>query len=553
MEEKENHLSRRTFLAYLGVTAATAAIAFSGFGALTSKAFEIQQLGDIFKGSTGQLPRRFGSIPAIKSDQLELTNRLKHDILVAYEDRINKAGDTFGYHNGFTCFFPINDSSVHGLLWVSHATSPFNTQPASTINKFSGDLKKSLYDHGGSIIEVFRDETGKWKIHEDSMLARRITGTDIFEITGPALASKRVPGTLAEGIIGTHSGTKTPWGTILICEGKSNSTWESLGAPSTHYGWTAEVDPVDSNNTLKKHTALGRFNHGSATISISNSNHIVVHMSDFSTYGCLYKFISKGKFNSSLGKANSSLLTKGTLYAANIEKGTWIPLTLEGILKKLNDYAFSIPEILYLSREDLSEMFKEEADVFIHAQEAAILLGATPVGKTVDIKINPLDHSLYIAHPYNYETGNLHGHISRLIEQHSDFGSKTFLYDTFLLGGEQSKLSSPKQLLFDKSGHLYISTGIPSSKLNTSSWEKFKNNSLLLTSSDSPKRINQIASAPIEAEFAGAYFTPDEQTLFLSVQHPGEQTTNPGQPTSRWPHRIGDSIPRSALVAVTGF
>ena len=33
----------------------------------------------------------------------------------------------------------------------------------------------------------------------------------------------------------------------------------------------------------------------------------------------------------------------------------------------------------------------------------------------------------------------------------------------------------------------------------------------------------QFASAPVEAEMTGPCFTQDETTLFLAVQHPGEQ------------------------------
>jgi uncharacterized protein len=34
----------------------------------------------------------------------------------------------------------------------------------------------------------------------------------------------------------------------------------------------------------------------------------------------------------------------------------------------------------------------------------------------------------------------------------------------------------------------------------------------------------RFANGPVEAELTGPYFTPDEETLFLNVQHPGEVT-----------------------------
>jgi secreted PhoX family phosphatase len=63
----------------------------------------------------------------------------------------------------------------------------------------------------------------------------------------------------------------------------------------------------------------------------------------------------------------------------------------------------------------------------------------------------------------------------------------------------------------------------------------------------------QFASGPVDSELTGPFFTPDEQTLFLSVQHPGELTTDLSKPTSTWPHRPGDKIARCGVVAISGF
>lgn len=63
----------------------------------------------------------------------------------------------------------------------------------------------------------------------------------------------------------------------------------------------------------------------------------------------------------------------------------------------------------------------------------------------------------------------------------------------------------------------------------------------------------QFASGPSDSEMTGPFFTPDEQTLFLSVQHPGETTTDLSKPTSLWPHRPGDTKARCGVVAISGF
>ena len=64
-------------------------------------------------------------------------------------------------------------------------------------------------------------------------------------------------------------------------------------------------------------------------------------------------------------------------------------------------------------------------------------------------------------------------------------------------------------------------------------------------------KVIQVASAPVDAELTGPTFSPDGKTLFLSVQHPGETTTDINDCTSNWPD--GDSsVPRPAVVAIQG-
>jgi secreted PhoX family phosphatase len=69
---------------------------------------------------------------------------------------------------------------------------------------------------------------------------------------------------------------------------------------------------------------------------------------------------------------------------------------------------------------------------------------------------------------------------------------------------------------------------------------------------------------PVESEGTGPYFTPDFQTLFVCVQHPGEETGNraesvfgdPSTYSSWWPagNRTANhhpTTPRPSVVAVT--
>ena len=64
-------------------------------------------------------------------------------------------------------------------------------------------------------------------------------------------------------------------------------------------------------------------------------------------------------------------------------------------------------------------------------------------------------------------------------------------------------------------------------------------------------KIIQIASAPNDAEFTGPYFSPDNKTLFLSGQHPG-QYSKKEKLTSNWPSGKNGEIPRSAVISISG-
>ena len=126
--------------------------------------------------------------------------------------------------------------------------------------------------------------------------------------------------------------------------------------------------------------------------------------------------------------------------------------------------------------------------------------------------------------------------------------------------------------MFDKAGNLWVVTDISSSRLNRTSppneYTYHKNNAMFMVPTSGPnKGIGfRFANGPVECELTGPYFTPDEETLFVNVQHPGELTgissTSPGifgqetTYTSWWPegNRVaGDlpSTPRPSTVAIS--
>ncbi len=72
---------------------------------------------------------------------------------------------------------------------------------------------------------------------------------------------------------------------------------------------------------------------------------------------------------------------------------------------------------------------------------------------------------------------------------------------------------------------------------------------MIPNSGTSAGQVIQVGSAPTDAEFTGICFDPDEKTMFLSVQHPGERTKDLKKPTSRWPD---GGAPKPSVIAIYG-
>ncbi|MDQ0859857.1 PhoX family phosphatase [Bacillus sp. V2I10] len=485
---------------------------------------------------------QFRPIRPSTKDELILPKGYKYDIVATWGEDLGN-GEKFGYNNDFTCYFGNNPNE--GLLWVNHEyighmsifVTGYKEEPGT--KRTAKQIAIEKYNLGGSVIHIRKGAAGNWSIVKGSKYNRRITGNTPINLTGPAKGDAAVGGvTKVIGTFANCSGGKTLWNTVFSgeenYEGIVEDWSESPEVPPlnpTHYGWVVEVDPNDPTSIPKKHTMLGRFAHENAVMTLGKTGRLVVYTGDDANDQCVYKFVSDGVYKPELGKQNGHLLENGTLYVADMGSNKWIPLDLNKTPK-------------------LKDNYKTQGELLVNTREAAKLAGGTPLDRPEDIEIHPRDGSVFIAFTNNLKHGNYYGQIYRLVEGDNNHESTSFVYEIFVSGGPQSGFACPDNLMFDQSGNLWVCTDISSDKTNQGAYSPFKNNGLFMIPTEGPNRGKaiQFASAPVQAELTGTWLAPGGETLFMSVQHPGEESKDVNNPTSRWPY--GD-IPRPSVVAIS--
>lgn len=403
------------------------------------------------------------------------------------------------------------------------------------------------------------------------------------------------------GTLNNCSGGTTPWGTFLSGEENFNQYFESgsgtaptdpglvrLGFSASsarhwnlvdprfdldvepnepnRFGWIIEVDPFDPKSTPVKHTMLGRFKHEGANIQIARNGKAVAYMGDDQAGDYLYKFVSRDTYRPGAWNRghNKRLLTRGTLYVAKFTadgdgesiydgSGVWIPLT--------SDTRSYVPGF-------------SVADVLINTRLAADAVGPTKLDRPEDVQPNPVNGRIYAAltnnsgrtggpvtaspvdratvnsafgGPTATQSGNRNGYVLELTETRGDHTATTFAWDLFLVCGlpdapetyfagvdkaQVSPISCPDNVAFDAEGNLWISTDGAYAPLKIS-------DGLYRVPVSGPERgqVQLFAIVPIGAECCGPLVTPDQLSVFLAPQHPGEQSGSTFEnPTSTWPH-----------------
>ncbi|MCA3376665.1 MAG: DUF839 domain-containing protein, partial [Roseomonas sp.] len=111
---------------------------------------------------------------------------------------------------------------------------------------------------------------------------------------------------------------------------------------------------------------------------------------------------------------------------------------------------------------------------------------------------------------------------------------------------DQGWLSCPDNCAFDKKGRIWISTdGAPENAGVADGLYAAD------TAGHGRALTRLFYQAPTGAEVCGPCFTPDNKTIFLAIQHPGE---DPGstfeRPSTRWPDFAEGVPPRPSVIAI---
>ena len=406
---------------------------------------------------------------------------------------------------------------------------------------------------------------------------------EVFERHNVDGLGRRIHGTLEN-----CGGAKTPWGTVLTCEegfqemvveavdreGKGTigeGTIASFNVLGSKYGWVVEVDPFDPASVPVKHTALGRFRHENVGLWVREGQPVVGYMGEDRRGGHIWKFVSRDGYRG--GGANRArnlrLLSEGRLFVAFFDfggKGRWIPMDLETEVNPVK--GSRLPQVPPGAKK-LGEVYASLGAVLTDAFLAANLAGGTPTANPEYVVVHPKDGSVYIA--FTAGLGNEAmlfraglGQIWWLVEGGAPPAATEFRWERFSVSGRrpgEGGYANPDNLLFDSGGTLWMCTDMWTMSLNNPQDPAgvYGNSGVFVLPTAGPDagKAFQYASGPCEAELTGPSFTPDEQTLFLSVQHPGEgYGIRDGDKVkaprgSNWPSRALGAPPRPAVVAIS--
>lgn len=424
------------------------------------------------------------------------------------------------------------------------------------------------------------------------------------------------------GTLGNCAGGTTPWGTILSGEENFNGYFVSPGTSASdrrygltsrptgrgweideprfdtrnagyeneanRFGYIIEVDPFDPDSTPKKHSMLGRFKHEGATVIVADDGRVVAYSGDDERFDYLYKFVSRNKVrrgnSPEARRANMNLLSEGSLYVARFQ-GNSAP-EIDGSGEVPSDGAFDgVGEWLPLLINNRSVVpGMNAAEVAVYTRLAADKVGPTKMDRAEDVEPNLQTGKVYVActnntargvgsnadaDEVNPRTENRDGHIVEITERGGDQTATRFVWNLLMVCGnpatndsvyfsgypadQVSPISCPDNLAFDSVGNLWISTDGQPGTIGFC-------DGLFRVALEGRERgnVEQFLAVPRDGETCGPIIHDREQSVFVAVQHPGEDGDWDDQVSlfpdyvreGRRPKRGEAALPRPSVVQV---
>jgi uncharacterized protein len=559
----------------------------------------------------------FAGVPVSSADAVVVPQGYTANVLIAWGDPVssgpgfradasNSADDQalqWGMHNDGLIYFPLLGSQRGLLVQNNEYTDDVLLFADGNANWNAEKTRKSQAAHGVSIIEVARKsrrgrDDGEWQVVRPSRFARRVTAFTPIRIGGPAKGDPRLAtsadptGRWVLGTLNNCAMGQTPWGTYLACEenfngyfrkgGTLNALERRYGIAATagyawhttdkrfdldvepneanRFGWVVELNPYSPSSIPIKRTALGRLKHEGARVQEARDGRVVVYMGDDEQFEYIYRYVSNLPWQRAFRRGVHPL-NDGVLQVARFTadgSGDWLPLTPEN------------PALAGWS----------QADILINTRGAADLAGATKMDRAEWIDTFP-DSLTAIAtltnnsrrgtgtnppvDAANPRTPNAYGQIIQW-RYRKDFTDNRFEWEFFALAGDPGnaahgstivgdKYGSPDGLYVAPSGRLWIQTDVSSSTIDAGAYAGFGNNQMLCADPVS-RETRRFLVGPRGCEITGVMVTPDERTMFVGIQHPGEAPSGENDPAnpkrySSWPEGAAGGRPRSATLVIT--
>jgi uncharacterized protein len=370
---------------------------------------------------------------------------------------------------------------------------------------------------------------------------------------------------------------------------------------ANRFGWAVEIDPWQPNARPVKRTALGRFKHEGAWVVVDDKRTVAVYMGDDERNEYVYKFVCSKKFSSHDPGANRNMLDSGILYVAKFNadgNGRWLPLSWgKNGLTAANGFA-------------------NQAEVLIKCRQAADRVGATMMDRPEWAAVHPKTREVYMTFTNNSRRGNTpvssnsvdgttkagsanppvdaanprpdndFGHIIRWREDKGRADATSFEWDIFVQCGDKATsktlggtytagefggqtigyqgningddYGAPDGLWFDDDGRLWIQTDQVGNA--TGDWVNIGGN-VMMCADAATGETRRFLTSPRNCEVTGVVCTPNGRTMFVGIQHPGEDWVGSFTANSTWPDSgangpttaTGSSPakPRSSVIVIT--